>query len=60
MLLWTVRSIKFVVFILGSIVFSETFSSSAVATDKQVLTSAQIEQLVAPIALYPDTLLSEV
>jgi Protein of unknown function (DUF3300)/Chaperone of endosialidase len=60
MLLWTVRSIKFVVSILGSIVFSETFSSSAVATDKQVLTSAQIDQLVAPIALYPDTLLSEV
>jgi Protein of unknown function (DUF3300) len=48
-------------FVLGPIgVFSQTFPSSAAAADKQLLKPAELDQLVAPIALYPDTLLSEV
>jgi len=61
MVLSTIRSSVFVMFVLGAIsVFSQTFPSSAVAADKEVLKPAQLDQLVAPIALYPDTLLSEV
>jgi len=61
MALSTVRSIVLVMFVLGPIsVFSETFPSSAAAIDKQPLKPAELDQLVAPIALYPDTLLSEV
>jgi hypothetical protein len=61
MVLSTIRSIVFVMFVLGPIsVFSQTFPSSAAAADKELLKPAQLDQLVAPIALYPDTLLSEV
>jgi Protein of unknown function (DUF3300)/Chaperone of endosialidase len=61
MFLSTIRSIVFVIFVLGPIsVFSQTLPSSAAAADKELLKPAQLDQLVAPIALYPDTLLSEV
>src|SRR5262249_16518910 len=61
MLLSTVRPIVFAVFVVGPIsVFSQAFPSSAAAADKELLKPAQLDQLVAPIALYPDTLLSEV
>jgi hypothetical protein len=62
MVLSTIRSIVFVMFVLGPIsVFSQTFpSSAAAAADRELLKPAQLDQLVAPIALYPDTLLSEV
>jgi len=57
----TIRSIALVVFILAPIsVFSQTFPSLAAAADKQLLKPAELDQLVAPIALYPDPLLSEV
>ena len=57
----TIRSIALVVFILGPISsFSQTFPSLAAAVDKQLLKPAELDQIVAPIALYPDTLLSEV
>jgi hypothetical protein len=50
-----------VVFILAPIsVFSQTFPSLAAAADKQLLKPAELDQIVAPIALYPDPLLSEV
>src|SRR3974390_2163480 len=58
MILSKIRSIGLV--IVGAIIFSQTFPSSAAATDKELLKPAQLDQLVAPIALYPDTLLSEV
>jgi hypothetical protein len=35
-------------------------SAPAAAQPKQVLSAEQLDQLVAPIALYPDTLLAEV
>jgi Protein of unknown function (DUF3300) len=61
MVLSTIRSSVFVMFVLGPIsVFSQTFPSSAAASDKELLKPAQLDQLVAPIALFPDTLLSEV
>src|SRR5215813_2139243 len=61
MLLSTVRPIVFAVFVVGPIsVFSQAFPSSAAAADKQPLKPSQLDQLVAPIALYPDRLLSEV
>src|ERR1700746_3041756 len=61
MVLSTIRSSVFVMFVLGAIsVFSQTFPSSAVAADKELLKPAQLDQLVAPIALYPDPLLAEV
>jgi hypothetical protein len=57
----TIRSIALVVCILAPIsVFSQTFPSLAAAADKQQLKPAELDQIVAPIALYPDTLLSEV
>ena len=57
----TIRSIALVVFILAPIsVFSQTFPSLAAVADKQQLKPAELDQIVAPIALYPDTLLSEV
>ena len=57
----TIRSIALVVFILAPIsVFSQTFPSLAAAADKQLLKPAELDQIVAPIALYPDPLLSEV
>ena len=57
----TIRSIALVVSILAPIsVFSQTFPSLAAAADKQQLKPAELDQIVAPIALYPDTLLSEV
>ena len=57
----TIRSIALVVSILAPIsVFSQTFPSLAAAADKQLLKPAELDQIVAPIALYPDTLLSEV
>ena len=39
---------------------AQTSPSSAAATDTQLLKPAELDQLVAPIALYPDPLLSEV
>jgi hypothetical protein len=61
MVLSTIRSIVAAMFVLGTIsAFSQTFPSSAAAADKELLKPAQLDQLVAPIALYPDTLLSEV
>jgi hypothetical protein len=57
----TIRLIALVVFILAPIsVFSQTFPSLAAAADKQLLKPAELDQIVAPIALYPDPLLSEV
>jgi hypothetical protein len=48
-------------FVIGPIsLFSQVFPASAAAADKELLKPAQLDQLVAPIALYPDTLLSEV
>ena len=53
----TIRSIALVVFILAPIsVFSQTFPSLAAAADKQLLKPAELDQIVAPIALYPDPL----
>jgi len=47
--------------ILGPVsVFAPTLSSSVAATNAQPLKPAELDQLVAPIALHPDTLLSEV
>jgi hypothetical protein len=46
-------------FVVGPSLFSQVFPASA-AADKELLKPAQLDQLVAPIALYPDTLLSEV
>jgi hypothetical protein len=61
MVLSTLRPIIFAMFVLGPIsVFSQTFPSLAAGTNKQLLKPAELDQLVAPIALYPDTLLSEV
>jgi Protein of unknown function (DUF3300) len=61
MALSTLRPIILVMFVLGPIsAFSQTFPSLAAGTDKQLLRPAELDQLVAPIALYPDTLLSEV
>jgi hypothetical protein len=61
MALSTIRSVVLVMFVLGPIgVLSQTFPSSAAAADRQLLKPAELDQLVAPIALYPDTLLSEV
>ena len=61
MVLSTIRSAVVAMFVLGTIsVFFQTFPSLAAAADKQLLKPAQLDQLVAPIALYPDTLLSEV
>lgn len=60
MVLSTIRSIASAI-VLGTIsVFSQSIPSSAAAADKELLKPAQLDQLVAPIALYPDTLLSEV
>jgi hypothetical protein len=57
----TIRPIALVVSILAPIsVFSQPFPSLAAAADKQQLKPAELDQIVAPIALYPDTLLSEV
>jgi hypothetical protein len=57
----TFRSIVFVTFVLWPIsLISPVFSASAAAADKELLKPAQLDQLVAPIALYPDTLLSQV
>src|SRR5262245_2971099 len=57
----TMRSILFAMFLLGPMtVFAPTFSSPVAATNAQLLKPAELDQLVAPIALYPDTLLSEV
>jgi Protein of unknown function (DUF3300) len=61
MMLSTIQSIAFVMFVLGPIgLFSQVLPSSAAAAGKELLKPAQLDQLVAPIALYPDTLLSEV
>ena len=61
MALSTLRPIILVMFVLRPIsAFSQTFPSLAAGTDKQLLRPAELDQLVAPIALYPDTLLSEV
>jgi hypothetical protein len=39
---------------------AQTSPSSAAATDTQLLKPAELDQLVAPNALYPDPLLAEV
>ena len=56
----TIRSIALVASILAPIsVFSQTFPSLAAGADKQLLKPAELDQIVAPIALYPDTLFSK-
>jgi hypothetical protein len=37
-----------------------TQPATAVAPDQQLLTAEQLDQLIAPVALYPDTLLAEI
>jgi len=54
----TIRSALFRLVILGPV--SLFAQSSNAATNAQHLKPAELDQLVAPIALYPDTLLSEV
>ena len=62
MLISTIRSTALAMLILlapmGAL--AQTSPSSAAATDTQLLKPAELDQLVAPIALYPDPLLSEV
>src|SRR5467141_2720109 len=41
-------------------VLAQAQSAAASAPNQQLLSASQLDQLVAPIALYPDTLLSEV
>ena len=59
--LWTIRSLTLAIALLISIgAMAQTSTAPATAAGPQLLKPAQLDQLVAPIALYPDPLLSEV
>src|SRR6266487_1867304 len=62
MFISTIRSTALAMLILLAPVgaLAQTSPSSAAATDTQLLKPAELDQLVAPIALYPDPLLAEV
>ena len=61
MSLSTIRSIAFAIMVLAPIgAHAQTSTAAAAASDAQLLKPAELDQLVAPIALYPDTLLAEV
>ena len=62
MFISTIRSTALAMLILLAPIgaLAQTLPSSAAATDTQLLKPAELDQLVAPIALYPDPLLAEV
>ncbi len=61
MVLWTIRSLAVALVILAPIgVKAQTVAPPAAASNTKVLKAAELDQLVAPIALYPDPLLAEV
>ena len=61
MVLWTIRSLALALVILAPIgAKAQTAAPPATASNTQVLKAAELDQLVAPIALYPDPLLAEV
>ena len=58
---WTIRLVVFVIALLAPIVATaQTASPPATAASPQLLRPEELDQLVAPIALYPDSLLAEV
>src|SRR5271163_2949345 len=61
MSLSTIRSIALAILVLAPFgANAQTSTAAAPASDAQLLKPAELDQLVAPIALYPDTLLAEV
>jgi Protein of unknown function (DUF3300) len=57
----TIRSIALTITILMPFVaHAQTSTAPAAASETQLLKPAELDQLVAPIALYPDPLLAEV
>ena len=61
MSLSTFRSIAFAIVVLAPVgANAQTSTAAAAASDAQLLKPAELDQLVAPIALYPDTLLAQV
>jgi hypothetical protein len=59
MFLWAIRSIALAVMVLLPF-GANAQTPQAAASEAQLLKPAELDQLVAPIALYPDTLLAEV
>ena len=58
---WTIRSMTLAIALLIPIgAMAQTSTAPATAAGPQLLKPAELDQLVAPIALYPDSLLSEV
>src|ERR1700756_980290 len=57
---WTVRSLAVAIFLLISSPALTQTPPPVAASSEQLLKSEELDQLVAPIALYPDTLLAEV
>src|SRR5271163_2183489 len=61
MSLSTIRSIALAILVLAPFgANAQTSTAAAAASDAQLLKPAELDQLVAPIALYPDSLLAEV
>ncbi len=61
MVFWTIRSLALALVILAPIgAKAQTAAPPATASSTQVLKAAELDQLVAPIALYPDPLLAQV
>jgi hypothetical protein len=59
--LWRIRSLTLAIALLIPIgAMAQTSTAPATAAGPQLLKPAELDQLVAPIALYPDSLLSEV
>ena len=59
--LWRIRSLTLAIALLIPIgAMAQTSTAPATAAGPQLLKPAELDQLVAPIALYPDLLLSEV
>jgi hypothetical protein len=61
MVLWVIRlsALGFLIFLPLSVV-AQNQGPPAAASDQQLLKSEELDALVAPIALYPDTLLAQV
>jgi len=58
---WTIRPLVFAIaFLVPIVATAQTAAPPAAATSSQLLKPEQLDQLVAPIALYPDSLLAEV
>ena len=59
MTLWAKRSLLLaILFLLPITAHAQTAPSQPAASDQQLLKPEELDALVAPIALYPDTLLS--